>query len=98
MPKEYSYVYILTNFTNRVIYTGATSKPLKQRIWEHKQKLVPGFTKKYNVTKLVYYEVCEGLYDAFNRERQLKAGSRNKKILLIQNMNPEWKDLYDAIE
>jgi putative endonuclease len=91
-------VYILTNRSNTVLYTGATSKPLKQRIWEHRSKLVPGFTSKYNVTKLVYFEVADSWLPVFERERQIKAGSRSKKILLIQGMNPEWKDLYDVLE
>jgi putative endonuclease len=95
---KYSFVYMLSNYTNTTIYTGSTGKPLKQRIWQHKQKLVPSFTQKYNVIKLVYYEMFENLYDAVNRERQIKAGPRRKKIQLIESMNKNWLDLYDALD
>lgn len=67
---------------------------LNRRIWEHKSKLIDGFTKRYNVDKLVYYEIFNNPSDAIKREKQLKAGSRKKKIELINNFNPEWKDLY----
>ena len=66
-------------------------------MYEHKEKLVEGFTKKYNVSKLVYYQVCEDIYGAISREKQIKAGSRKKKLELINSMNEEWKDLYDEI-
>ena len=66
-------------------------------IWEHKQKLVPGFTKKNNIAKLVYYEIFEDAYSAITREKQIKAGSRKKKIELITKSNPEWRDLYDEL-
>ena len=66
-------------------------------MYEHKEKLVDGFTKKYNVSKLVYYEVFEDISGAISREKQIKAGSRKKKIELINSMNKEWKDLYDEI-
>lgn len=78
------------------MYIGVTSK-LVQRIWQHKNKLVEGFTKKYNVDKLVYYELSENIEEAIFREKQLKAGSRKKKIELIIKTNPEWRDLYDDI-
>jgi putative endonuclease len=92
------YVYILTNFTNTVLYTGATSNLIK-RVWQHRHKLIKGFTAKYNVNKLVYYECCEDVMSAIAREKQIKAGSRKKKIDLINKMNPKWKDLYkDIIE
>jgi len=87
----------MTNQRNTTLYTGVTGKELKARIWEHKEKLVPGFTKKYNIDKLVYYEVFEDAYTAITREKQLKAGSRQKKIDLINKMNPEWKDLYNDL-
>ncbi len=96
MNHNYYYVYILTNSNNRVLYTGVTND-LKRRVYEHKEKLVKGFTKKYNVSKLVYYEVCEDIYGAISNEKQIKAGSRKKKIELINSVNEEWKDLYDEI-
>ncbi len=90
------YVYLLTNRTNSVLYTGVTSD-LKKRVYEHKNKLVDGFTKKYKVTKLVYCEVFDAIEEAIMREKQIKAGSRAKKLRLIASMNPEFKDLYDEI-
>ncbi|MFH1678352.1 MAG: GIY-YIG nuclease family protein [Candidatus Omnitrophota bacterium] len=95
MNKQY-FIYIMTNKRNIVLYTGVTSD-LKKRIYEHKMKLVEGFTRKYNITKLVYYEVFDDVENAIMREKQIKAGSRDKKIKLISNMNPEWKDLYAEI-
>jgi putative endonuclease len=89
-------IYILTNKNNTVLYTGITSN-LQKRIYEHKEKLVEGFTKKYNVSKLVYYEVFEDPLHAISREKQIKSGSRDKKLQLIESMNKEWKDLYDEI-
>ncbi len=70
---------------------------LIRRVYEHKEKLIDGFTKKYNCTKLVYYEIFSNPYDAIAREKQIKAGSRKKKIDLINTMNPEWNDLYNQI-
>ncbi len=96
MSNKYYYVYILTNNNNRVLYTGVTND-LKRRVYEHKEGLVKGFTKKYNVSKLIYYEVSEDIYSAISREKQIKAGSRRKKIELINSMNEEWRDLYDEI-
>jgi putative endonuclease len=89
---KYFYVYILTNYLHTVLYTGVTND-LNRRSFEHKSRSGRGFTSKYNVTKLVYYEVFEDAYGAIAREKQIKAGSRQKKIDLINNMNPEWKDL-----
>ena len=86
----------MTNKANTVIYTGITSN-LQKRAYEHRQKLIEGFTKKYNVNKLVYYEVFDGLESAITREKQIKAGSREKKVSLIKSMNPEFKDLYDQL-
>jgi putative endonuclease len=86
------YVYIMTNQRNTVLYTGITND-LKRRVYEHKAKLVGGFTKKYNVNKLVYYEASQGVEGAILREKQIKGGSRAKKIGLVNHMNPEWKDL-----
>src|ERR1044071_1118400 len=97
MHEKYSYVYIMTNFTNTVLYTGATGRELKERIWEHREGVVKGFTKRYQIKKLVYYEVFEDLFIALERERQIKAGSRAKKIQLVEGFNPEWKDLYEDL-
>jgi putative endonuclease len=90
------YVYIMTNKYNRVLYTGV-SNDLKRRVWEHKEKVVEGFTKRYNVTKLVYYEVFNDVREAIAREKQIKAGSRQKKIDLVNRLNREWRDLYDEL-
>jgi len=96
MKQKYYYIYIATNKNNSVLYTGVTNKLLR-RIYEHKQKLIPGFTEKYNINKLVYYESFEDIQDAITREKQLKGGSRNRKIELIKSMNPEFDDLYDKL-
>jgi putative endonuclease len=95
MAKTY-YVYILTNKNNQVLYTGVTNHLLR-RVQEHRDKLVPGFTQKYNVTKLVYYETFDDPRSAITREKQIKAGSRQKKITLIESINPEWMDIFDQI-
>ncbi|UCD05007.1 MAG: GIY-YIG nuclease family protein [candidate division WOR-3 bacterium] len=95
MNKQYN-IYILTNEHNNVLYTGVTSN-LKKRVYEHKKKLISGFTKKYNTNKLVYYETFDNAYNAIVREKKIKGGSRKKKIDLINRMNPKWKDLYDDI-
>jgi len=87
-------VYIMTNKYNKVLYTGVTSNVFK-RVNEHKEKLIAGFTSRYNVTKLVYYEEFETMPEAIAREKQIKGGSRQKKIDLVNSKNPEWKDLYD---
>jgi len=83
----------MTNKNNTVLYTGVTNN-LKRRIYEHKEKLVEGFTKRYNVTKLVYYEMSHNVNSAILREKQIKGGSRVKKIELIERMNSDWRDLY----
>lgn len=90
------YVYILANRWNTVTYTGVTND-LVRRVYEHREKLVEGFTRRYNVSKLVYYEVFATALDAIAREKQLKAGPRRRKVALIKQMNPEWRDLYDTI-
>jgi putative endonuclease len=90
------YVYILTNRHNTVLYTGVTSD-LKKRVWEHKQHLVEGFTKRYNVEKLVYYEAIDDVASAIAREKQIKAGSRQKKIDLVNGLNSQWRDLYEEL-
>jgi putative endonuclease len=86
----------MTNKNNTVLYTGVTNN-LKRRTYEHKAKLVEGFTKKYNINKLVYYEIFEDSYNAIVREKQIKAGSRQKKIDLINSMNKDWEDLYNDL-
>jgi len=88
-----SYVYILSDVNNRILYTGVTLNLLK-RVWEHKNHIVDGFTKRYNVTKLVYYEEGENINSAISREKQIKGKLRKKKIVLIEKSNPEWRDLY----
>jgi len=90
------FVYIMTNKRNTVLYTGVTSD-LKKRVWQHREKLVEGFTQRYNITKLVYYEVFDDIRIAIAREKQIKAGSRQKKIDLIIGMNTGWRDLYDEL-
>ena len=82
----------MTNKTEGVLYTGVTND-LKRRVYEHKGKLVEGFTKKYNIGKLVYYELCEDIESAILREKQIKGWLRIKKIALIESMNPGWRDL-----
>jgi putative endonuclease len=92
--KDHTYfVYIMTNPNNTVLYTGVTND-LKRRVYEHKSKIGGAFTKRYNVVKLVYYQMTESIDSAIFRERQIKGGSREKKIELINEFNPEWKDLY----
>jgi putative endonuclease len=93
---ERFYIYIMTNKVNTVLYTGFTNN-LVRRVYEHKEKIIEGFTKKYNINKLVYYEIFSDARNAIIREKQIKAGSRKKKLDLINNMNPEWKDLYPEI-
>ena len=95
MSKRF-FVYILTNRNNKVLYTGVTSNLIK-RIYEHKEKYVDSFTRKYNISKLVYYEVCESAETAILREKQIKAGSRKKKIDLITRVNAEWNDLFNDL-
>jgi len=95
MPEHY-YVYIMTNKYNAVLYTGVTND-LIRRVYEHKNKLVEGFTAKYNLTKLVYYEISKDVKEAINREKQIKGWKREKKEKLIKGFNPDWKDLYEEI-
>ena len=89
-------VYILASQRNGTLYTGVTSNLVK-RVWEHKNDQVEGFTKKYRVHTLVYFELCESMETAIMREKQIKAGSRLKKLKLIEAKNPGWEDLYDSI-
>ncbi len=91
------YTYILTNKNNTVLYTGVTSDLIK-RVWEHQTGKYPNsFTSRYNVTKLVYYEEFGTIEEAISREKQLKSGSRNKKVKLIEDFNPSWEDLYEGL-
>lgn len=89
-------VYILASGRNGTLYTGVTSN-LAKRIWEHRSDQVEGFTRKYAVHTLVYYELHASMYDAIAREKQIKAGSRAKKLQLIEAMNPCWRDLFEEI-
>ena len=91
--KQY-YVYIMTNRSG-TLYTGITNN-LTRRVYEHKHKLIDGFTKKYNITCLVYYDVTEDVHSAINRERQIKGWLRHKKVSLIEGMNPKWQDLSEG--
>jgi len=86
----------MTDKGNAVLYTGVTGNLIK-RVYEHRQKLVEGFTQRYNVVKLVYYEVFGQIENALTREKQIKAGSRQKKLQLINSLNREWKDLYEGL-
>ena len=79
-----------------MLYTGITND-LKRRVYEHKTKLVKGFTKKYNINKLIYYEISRNVESAILREKQIKGGSRAKKIQLVNGMNSRWKDLFDEL-
>jgi putative endonuclease len=95
MEKQYC-VYILTNQRHTVLYTGVTGD-LKRRVYQHRERLLPGFTNRYNVSQLVYYECTEDVSSAIAREKQIKAGSRQKKIELVNRFNPEWRDLYNEL-
>jgi len=88
------WVYIITNVGHTVLYTGVTND-LHKRIMEHKEKRGSKFTSKYNVTKLVYYQSYNRVQDAIAAEKKIKAGSRAKKIQLIESVNPQWEDLYE---
>ncbi len=89
-------VYILASKYRGTLYTGVTSN-LVQRVWQHKSKLLPGFTVKYSIDRLVYFELTESMTGAIEREKQIKGGSRVRKISLIEGMNPEWRDLYPEL-
>ncbi|MBI2412839.1 MAG: GIY-YIG nuclease family protein [Deltaproteobacteria bacterium] len=97
MPEDRQYyVYIMTNKWNNVLYTGVTHD-LKRRVYEHKEKLIDGFTKKYNIGKLVYYETTGSIDGAITREKQIKGGSRLQKKKLVSSMNADWVDLYEEL-
>jgi len=86
----------MTNKNNTVLYTGVTND-LKRRVYEHKEKIGCNFTKRYNINKLVYYEIFDKIENAIIREKQIKDGSRNKKKELINHINPKWNDLYNQL-
>ena len=92
MKSNSYYVYIMTNWNNRVLYVGMTNN-LERRNYEHKHKLIEGFTKKYNITKLVYFEQTTDVTAAITREKEIKKWRREKKNKLIESINPAWKDL-----
>ena len=96
MKEKHSYIYIMTNKNKNVLYIGVTSN-LVRRVYEHRNKLRDGFTSKYNLTQLVYFEKFGNIRDAITREKQLKAGSRAKKEALINTTNPQWEDLWEHI-
>jgi putative endonuclease len=89
-------VYILANRRNGTLYVGVTSRPA-QRVWEHREEILEGFTKRYGVKILVYYEMHETMEAAIRREKQIKEWKRGWKIQLIQSKNPEWRDLYKEL-
>jgi putative endonuclease len=89
-------VYLLTNKPNGTLYTGVTSD-LRKRVWQHKNTVYKGFTARYNLTMLVYFELHNDMYHAITREKQIKAGSRESKLTLIRAVNPKWRDLYADI-
>ena len=86
----------MTNPNHTVTYVGVTSN-LQERISQHREKSVPSFTSRYNINKLVYYEIFPDAYSAISREKQIKGGSREKKVELISNLNPTWEDLSDKL-
>ena len=92
MTEKAYYVYLLTNWNNKIMYVGITND-LERRIYEHKEKVVKGFTEKYNVNKLVYYEQTSDVDAALNREKEIKKWRREKKDSLVENTNPLWRDL-----
>ena len=92
MTEKAYYVYLLTNWNNKVMYVGITND-LERRVYEHKEKVVKGFTEKYNVNKLVYYEQTSDITAALNREKEIKKWRREKKNILVVNTNPLWRDL-----
>ena len=96
MPSEHQYyVYLLTNRNNKVMYVGMTND-LRRRVYQHKKKLIPGFTQKYNVDKLVHYETTTDVRAAIAREKEIKKWRREKKNNLVVAANPEWKDLSEG--
>ena len=95
MTKDY-FVYILASRKNGTLYIGLTND-LLERVYQHKERLVPGFTRKYNVHVLVHYEKYSDIYSAIEREKRMKKWNRQWKINLIQSVNPDWNDLYNGL-
>ncbi|MGO1469685.1 MAG: GIY-YIG nuclease family protein [Tissierella sp.] len=91
------YVYMITNWNNKVLYTGITNN-LERRIYEHKNKLIKGFTSKYNINKLVYFDYTEDVNSAIMKEKQIKGWIRKKKDKLVESINPGWKDLSEKFK
>lgn len=96
MTFKYYYVYIITSNNSKVLYIGITNN-LRKRVYEHKAKLVNGFSKRYNLNRIIYYEVFEDVNEAIKREKQMKNYSREKKEELIDGFNKNWKDLYNEL-
>jgi putative endonuclease len=96
MHEHHPAIYIMANKRNGTLYTGVTSN-LPKRVYQHKHSETDGFTKHYHCKLLVYYEQYQDMHSAITREKQIKGGSRKKKLLLIESMNPHWLDLYDSI-
>ena len=96
MPQRIPAIYIMANQRNGTLYTGVTSN-LKKRVFEHKYGIAHSFSKRYNCTLLVYYEQYDSIIDAIEREKQIKGGSRKKKLELIESLNPMWLDLSSAL-
>ena len=94
--KKQPAVYIMANRRNGTLYTGVTSN-LPQRTWQHRTGVIGGFTKRYGCKMLVWYELHSTMADAIAREKQIKAGSRKKKLELIEGLNPKWRDLYEEL-
>lgn len=92
MDEKQYYTYIITNKRNTVLYTGVTNN-LRRRLYEHRNFMTPGFSRKYRCNKLVYFESSPSVEAAIAREKQIKSGSRKKKIVLIESINPEWVDI-----
>ena len=89
-------VYIMASKRNGTLYTGVTSN-LPKRVWQHRESIVPGFSAQYGCKLLVWYEMHDQMIDAIAREKQIKKGSRRKKLVLIEAINPEWQDLYETL-
>ena len=96
MQEQHFYIYLMSNPGRTVLYTGVT-RNLVKRVWQHKEKVADGFTKKYNVTDLVYYEIFYSPLEAIEREKQIKSWSRKRKNQLVEAENSSWKDLYEEI-
>ena len=95
--EKFYFVYIMTNWNDKVMYVGMTNN-IVRRVYEHKNKLIDGFTKRYNIIKLVYYETFQDVRLAIEREKQIKKWRREKKNNLVNTMNPEWRDLSEDFE